>query len=59
MVAAMLNSVRQIKGEDVVNEVSGRIGDVSGLSFDIFADSSQHWGTRIELREVNMGVLTL
>lgn len=55
----MLNCVREAKGEYVANKVEGKMVDGSGLSFASIANSSQRCSARIDLRKINMGVLTL
>lgn len=47
--------MREVKAEDVTNEVSRRVGDGGSISFTSVTDSSQCLDARIEFRKENIG----
>lgn len=48
-------AMREVKGEDVPNEVARRMGDGAGISFESFANYYHRWGALIGLSKVSMG----
>lgn len=52
--AAMLNSFRDVNGEDVANVVSELIGDGLDISFASSVDAFQRCGGKLEIQKVNV-----
>lgn len=53
--AALLNSLRALKGADVGTEVAERMGDGTIITLPSAGVAVQRWGGIFELRRVNMG----